>query len=113
MVPSGFTTVDLVVDGLTLATDLDPTKEYKFWEDFGKTGVTKFSLTGIEPLVDMADAMAFPTFLDMTSGSTGLMMKGLAVPAVPGPLPMLGAGAALAFSRKLRYRIRRSATINA
>ena len=110
IVPPGFTTIDLVVDGVTLKTDLEPSKEYRFLEDFGITSVTRFTLVGIEPFVDMADATAFPTFLDMTSGSTGLMMKGSPVASVPGPLPMLGAGTALAVSRKLRRRIRRRAT---
>lgn len=94
----GSTYVDLISDGL---------KEY-FFADFGLAGITEFSITDISPLLDAADPKAFPTFLDFTPGATSLTMKAVAAPMyiAPGPLPMLGCAAALAFSRPLRRRIK-------
>jgi hypothetical protein len=110
MLPPGFgTTIDLYVGGSLIASDLtsDGMTEYSFSSDFGLSGVTAFSLRDISPLVDAADSTAFPTFLDFTAGSTGLMMK--APISVPGPLPALGLSAAFAFSRKLRGRVKAAA----
>lgn len=105
MLPPGFSGIDLEVGGAVLGTDLiaDGVKEYFFLSDFGLTGVTGFSLVDIAPLVDAADPTAFPTFLDFTPGAGPLTMT-----AVPGPLPVLGCGAAFGFSRKLRRRIKLS-----
>jgi hypothetical protein len=113
ILPPGFgTMIDLYVGGSLIASDLtsDGLKEYFFSSDFGLTGVTAFSLRDISPLVDAADSTAFPTFLDFTAGSTGLMMKAMPTStSVPGPLPALGLSAAFAFSRKLRSRVKAAA----
>jgi hypothetical protein len=114
ILPPGFgTTIDLYVGGSLIASDLlaDGIKEYFFSSDFGLSGVTAFSLRDISPLVDAADSTAFPTFLDFTSGATGLSMRARdgAPASVPGPLPALGLSAAFAFSRKLRGRVKAAA----
>ena len=114
ILPPGFgTTIDLYVGGSLIASDLlaDGIKEYFFLADYGLSGVTAFSLRDISPLVDAADSTAFPTFLDFTSGATGLTMKARegAPASVPGPLPALGLSAAFVFSRKLRGRVKAAA----
>ena len=113
ILPPGFgTTIDLYVDDILRASDLtaDGLTEY-FFSAYGLSGVKGFSLRDISPLVDAADSTAFPTFLDFTSGATGLMMKARegAPASVPGPLPALGLSAAFAFSRKLRRRVKAAA----
>jgi hypothetical protein len=113
ILPPGFgTTIDLYVDDILRASDLtaDGLTEY-FFSAYGLSGVKAFSLRDISPLVDAADSTAFPTFLDFTSGATGLMMKARegAAASVPGPLPALGLSAAFAFSRKLRGRVKAAA----
>jgi len=114
ILPPGFgTTIDLYVGGSLIASELlaDGSTEYFFLANYGLSGVTAFSLRDILPLVDAADPTAFPTFLDFTSGATGLTMKARegAPASVPGPLPALGLSAAFAFSRKLRGRVKAAA----
>ena len=101
--PPGYMGVDLIVGGVVIDPDISSGIEYFFLSDYGLDNVTEFSLAEIFPLVDAADPTAFPTFLDFTPGAASLMMK-----PVPGPLPLLGGGAAFAFSRKLRKRIKLS-----
>ena len=113
ILPPGFgTTIDLYVDDILTASDLtaDGLTEY-FFSAYGLSGVKAFSLRDISPLVDAADSTAFPTFLDFTSGATGLSMRARdgAPASVPGPLPALGLSAAFAFSRKLRGRVKAAA----
>ncbi|MFN9933887.1 MAG: hypothetical protein ACK55R_13130 [Cyanobacteriota bacterium] len=114
ILPSGFSGLDLVVGGTTFA-DLvsDGVTEYFFAGDFGLTDVTEFTIADISPSVDAADPTAFPTFLDFTPGATGLTMQARIDPpppgtSVPGPLSVLGCGAAFGFSRRLRQRIKLS-----
>ena len=111
ILPSGFSGLDLVVGSTTYA-DLvsDGVREYSFAGDFGLSGVTEFTIADISPSVDAADPRAFPTFLDFTRGSTGLTMEARSggPASVPGPLSILGCGAAFSFSRRLRQRIKLS-----
>jgi hypothetical protein len=112
ILPSGFSGLDLIVGGTTFSDLIsDGIREYFFLADFGLTGVTDFSIADIntDPLVgvDAADPLAFPTFLDFTGAGT-LTMKADLTTEVPGPLPVLGCGAAFSFSRRLRSRIKLS-----
>ena len=55
---------------------------------------------------------AFTATLTPTAGNISAvtsMVKSKAMPEVPGPLPLLGAGAAFGFSRKLRNRVKLAA----
>jgi len=46
------------------------------------------------------------TTVDSLLGSASTTISNFNAPVVPGPLPLLGAGAALGWSRRLRYRLR-------
>lgn len=100
--------VDLSIGGITVAS-LSPGSSHVFG-----AGVTSFSITGITPLIDIADPAfgnSFPTFLDFTvvSGQT-LSMTALEAVASPAPVVpepssilLLGTGLAnLAFYRRYR-----------
>lgn len=83
-VPSGFGTIDVVVGGVVVDS-LSTGETYLFG-----AGVSTFSLTGIDPLLDMADpgfATAFATFLDFTGSTTDVTMTAIPLAAVAVPEP--------------------------
>lgn len=102
----GFGTVTLVIDGMVVA-ELDPGELFDFVAA-GYTGLTRFELRGISPLVDPDNPLAFPTWLDFTPGATGLTMSAIAAVPEPGQWAMLLAGLMLltVASRRVRVHVR-------
>lgn len=90
----GFGDIDLMIGGSYVAT-LSPGEAF----DFTTLGydVSKFVLTGLDTLLDIAApgfATAFPLFLDWTSSASELLMTALTVDSLPGrdvpaPAPIL------------------------
>lgn len=93
--PLGFDDLRIVVGGVTLDQDFDGGEFFRFGQ-----GVAKFSILGIEPLLDPDDpgfASAFPTFLDFSGSPTALRMSAIAtVSNVPAPTNVALLGTLLA-----------------
>jgi hypothetical protein len=107
----GFGTVDVVVDGLVIATLTSDDGVALGMDTFAfGAGVDKFSLVGLDMLLDIADpsiSTAFPVFLDWAGTATELFMVALEakdsgstdVPE-PAPLVVLLSGLTLLFLRR-------------
>jgi hypothetical protein len=73
-------------------------------------GFTDCTLSGLKFGMPGVTSLSVTTKWDIKTGSlTSLSNTVLQSPAVPGPLPLVGAAAAFSFSRKLRNRLRVSA----
>ncbi|MCU4674849.1 hypothetical protein N7931_04290 [Catenovulum sp. 2E275] len=83
----GFGDVDVVVDGVVVAT-LNPGDTFDF--STLATAVSSFKLVGLDMLLDIADpdfATAFPVFLDWTGSASTLLMSAIIASVGPVDVP--------------------------
>ena len=87
---------------LTSTNSLSPIPNSSLFETVNFTGLTTLKVKATYDLVNPASLSSFTSTFEQT-----------AIPKAPAPLPLLGAGMALGFSRKLRSRIKASASAKA
>ncbi len=81
--PMGYgNSFDVVVGGTTVASGLAGGMDYTF----AGSGVSNFSLVGIDPAVDSADSNAFPLYLEFSTATASFDMMAIPEPATMGML---------------------------
>ena len=91
--PLGIDADDLftVTVGNTVLGQFGPGDSVNFTELLG-SGVSSFRITGIDPLVDSSDPVAFPLKLDFNTATASFEMHALTAAAAPEPSTFIGLG---------------------